>query len=243
MKTNKDRRDVVAPATRTNYGRIAVLAGTGIALALVEFICLPMFLPKLVIYPRTIHGELISPPAETNSTTMAGGSPMRRPPSAWSTSAPSGPRANVNTPETIDGHLEIGFDKLASFQVIVIRQMTDPTKFTTVPKLNRPIPGFIKSLDNREIALKGFMLPLKLENARVTEFLLMRSRSFCCFGIPLQVNEWAHVRMKGEGVNSIMDQPIRVYGTLHVGEIIKNGQMSSIYQMDGEKMDEPTFVQ
>jgi len=45
--------------------------------------------------------------------------------------------------------------------------------------------------------------------------------------------------MKGDGVPSIMDVPLTVYGTLHVGEIIKNGQLSCIYKLDGEKMDEP----
>jgi len=40
-----------------------------------------------------------------------------------------------------------------------------------------------------------------------------------------------------------MDIPLTVYGTLHVGEILKNGQLSSIYQLDGEKMDDPEYFQ
>ncbi len=244
MKKKKNGRDAGSSANRKSYARIVALAGAGIILALTEFLCLPMLMPKPVTFIRVIHGELISPPTETNLTTTAKVPAIQqRPPPAWSISSPGGPRAYVNTPITVNGYLEIGFDKLASFQVFVLHQMTDPVRFTTVPKLNRPIPDSIKSLDNHEVAIKGFMLPLKLENARVSEFLLMRSRSFCCFGIPLRLNEWVHVRMKGDGVKSIMDQPLTVYGTLHVGEIVKNGQMSSIYQLDGEKMDEPTFLQ
>jgi len=125
----------------------------------------------------------------------------------------------------------------------VYHRVVDPVRLTSVPYLSRPIPDSIKSLENHEVAIKGFMLPLKLENGRVRESLLMRSRSFCCFGIPLQPNEWVHVRMKGEGVKSIMDVPLTVYGTLHVGEVVKNGQLSSIYPLDGEKMDEPTYFQ
>ena len=49
--------------------------------------------------------------------------------------------------------------------------------------------------------------------------------------------------MKGNGVKSIMDVPLTVYGTLHVGEFVKNGQMSSIYQMDGEKIETPIDFQ
>jgi hypothetical protein len=49
--------------------------------------------------------------------------------------------------------------------------------------------------------------------------------------------------MAGEGVKCIMDQPLKVYGTLHVGEIMENGRISGLYEMDGEKMDEPTYSQ
>jgi hypothetical protein len=240
MKQKKNGRDAVTPANRKNYARIMALAGAGVVLALTEFLCLPALLPRPVTFPRVIHGELISPPSETNSITAASASPARPAPSSLGMKGPpGGHRANSGPIETVDGHLQVGFDKLADFQVFVLHQVTDPVRLTTVPKLSRPIPDFIKSLDNREVAVQGFMLPLKLENARVTEFLLMRSRSFCCFGIPLNINEWIHVRMKGDGVPSIMDVPLTVYGTLHVGEIIKNGQLSCIYKLDGEKMDEP----
>jgi hypothetical protein len=243
MNRKRNGREAVAPAKRKSYARSVAVAGTGVVLALTEFLCLPALMPKPVTFPRAIHGELISPPAETNSITTAIASPARPARSSVKmTGPPGGHTANFSSNQTVDGYLQIGFDKLADFQVFVLHQVTDPIRFTSVPKLSRPIPDFIKSLDNHEVAVQGFMLPLKFENTRVTEFLLMRSRSFCCFGVPLQINEWIHVRMKGDGVRSIMDVPLTVYGTLHVGEIIKNGQLSCIYKLDGEKMDEPVNV-
>jgi len=241
MKKKENGRDAVTPAHGKNYARIVASTGAGIVLALTEFLCLPALMPKPVNFPRVIHGELISPPSETNSITAASASPAQ--PARFSvgmTGSPGGRRANFNPMETVDGYLPVGFDKLAGFQVSILYQVTDPVRLTSVQRLNRPIPDFIKSLDNRKIVLQGFMLPLKLENARVTEFLIMRSRSLCCYGLPLRINEWVDVRMKGDGVKSIMDVPLTVYGTLHVGEIDKNGRISSIYQLDGEKMDEPT---
>ena len=197
-------------------------------------------MPKPVTIPRLTHGELISPPAETNSMTTASALPAQLPPAfVRMTGPPGGHQTTFGQIKTVDGYLQVGFDKLAGFQVFVLYQVTDPVRLTSVQRLNRPIPDFIKSLDNRKIAIQGFMLPLKLENARATEFLIMKNRSMCCYGIPLRINEWVHVRMKGDGVKSIMDVPLTVYGTLHVGEIDKNGRISSIYQLDGEKMDEP----
>ncbi len=238
-RKNEDQY-AAAPASRKNYARIVALAGAGIVLASTEFLCLPALMPKPVAIPRVIHGELINPPSESNSVAAASvpsASTTRGP--VRLTGPPGGHRSSFSHIETVHGYLQVGWDNLAGFQVFVLHQVIDPVRFTTIPKLSRPIPDFIKSLDNREVSVQGFMLPLKLENARVTEFLLMRSRSFCCFGIPLGINEWIHVRMKGDGVKSIMDQPLTVYGTLHVGEILKNGQLSCIYQLDGEKMDEP----
>jgi len=243
-RKTKKNRDAVAPADKTSYARIVILAAAGIVLAAGEFLCLPVLMPRPASFARIIHGELISPPSATNSVPPAIVKPTQPVRTHTASLGPAAaPKANSDSFETVNGHLQVGFDKLAGFQVFVYHRVVDPVRLTSVPYLSRPIPDSIKSLENHEVAIKGFMLPLKLENGRVREFLLMRSRSFCCFGIPLQLNEWVHVRMKGEGVQSIMDVPLTVYGTLHVGEVVKNGKLSSIYQLDGEKMDEPTYFQ
>jgi hypothetical protein len=240
LKKKNNAGGDATPAHRNNFARIVALAGAGIVLASTEFLCLPSFMPKPLTFSRVIHGELISPPLETNSPTTTSAAPAAPARSfVRMTGPPGGRRANFSPIETVDGYLPVGFDQLAGFQVLVLYQVTDPVRLTSVQKLNRPIPDFIKSLDNRKIAIQGFMLPLKLDKARATEFLIMKNRSMCCYGIPLRINEWVHVRMKGDGVKSIMDVPLTVYGTLHVGEIDKNGRISSIYQLDGEKMDEP----
>ena len=83
------------------------------------------------------------------------------------------------------------------------------------------------------------MLPLKVDDGVVTEMLIMKDQSMCCYGAVPRINDWVSVKMKKGGVKSVMDQAVTLYGKLHVGEMLENGYLIGIYQMDGEKMDEP----
>lgn len=83
------------------------------------------------------------------------------------------------------------------------------------------------------------MLPLKVEGGLITELLIMRDQSMCCYGTVPKINEWVSVKMTGKGVKPIMDQTVTLYGKLHVGEIRENGYLVGIYQMDGEKLTGP----
>jgi hypothetical protein len=83
------------------------------------------------------------------------------------------------------------------------------------------------------------MLPLKVEGGLVTELLVMKDQSMCCFGTVPKINEWVSVKMVSKGVKPIMDQPITLFGKLNVGEMRENGYLVGIYSMDGEKMAGP----
>ena len=97
----------------------------------------------------------------------------------------------------------------------------------------------MKDFGGKRVSLKGFMLPLKVEGGLVTELLIMRDQSMCCYGAVPKINEWVSVKMTGKGVKPIMDQAVTLYGKLHVGEIRENGYLVGIYQMDGEKVAGP----
>jgi len=243
MKRENDRtRQPVASATRRWRG-IIIGRGLTVAVAVVlgPWTGVAEDSPQPSAKAPLVRGELINPPAMTNVTTVFKPPPLIQPtvPPGGLAGAASRSRISDSVIKTNGGYLEITFDRLASFPIYVIHQMVDPVRFTSVPKLSRPVPAFIKSLDNQKVTLTGFMLPLKLDNARVTEFLLMRNRSMCCYGRPLQINEVALVHMKGQGVKSIMDQPITVYGIFHVSEILESEQRDAIYRLDGEKMVGP----
>lgn len=140
-------------------------------------------------------------------------------------------------PEMIDGYEGVSFDKLASFAYEV---PLDPvTNKVELAKLNAQIPARIKSLDKKSVAIRGFMLPLKVENGLVTELLIMRDQSMCCFGTVPKINEWINIRMEGDGVQPIMDQSITLMGQLKVGEVLENDYLVGIYEMEGDKMIGP----
>jgi hypothetical protein len=135
----------------------------------------------------------------------------------------------------------VGFDQLASYAFEVTDDLLeakgDPGELTE--KTNRQIPETIRKLDQQSVAVKGYMLPLKVEQGAVTEFLLMRDQSMCCFGTVPKINEWVSVKTIGKGVKPVMDEPVTIFGRLHVGEMRENGYLVGIYRMDGEKLAGP----
>lgn len=134
--------------------------------------------------------------------------------------------------------MAVTFDKLASFSYAIPE---GPVDTNTVAQAETPqqIPAGIRALNERFISLKGFMLPLKVEKGLVTELLIMRDQSMCCYGTVPKINEWVSVKMVGEGVKPVMDQAVTLFGKLKVGEMYENGYLVGIYALDGERMAGP----
>ena len=133
----------------------------------------------------------------------------------------------------------LGFDRLASFAYEVPDDPITEPKAKEILEKNE-IPESVKKFDKQKIALKGYMLPLKVEDGKITELLILRDQSMCCYGAVPKINEWVSVRMpKGRGVRPVMDVPVTIFGTLKVGEVLENGYLVGIYEMDGERLDGP----
>jgi len=98
------------------------------------------------------------------------------------------------------------------------------------------IPDYVRKLDAQKIAVTGFMLPTKFKDGKVTEFLLMKDQSGCCFGAMPRINEWIIVKMGNGGIPPLMDVPLTLVGQLKVGEVFEEGYLSGIYQLAGEKL-------
>jgi hypothetical protein len=141
------------------------------------------------------------------------------------------------------GYMPVGFDKLSSYTFEMSDDLLAPATNDTsaaTAKTEAQIPAAIKALDKKRVAVQGFMLPLKVEGGVVTEMLIMKDQSMCCYGVVPRINEWISIKMVKDGVKPIMDQPVTLYGTLRVGEMRENGYLVGIYAMDGEKMAAPT---
>ena len=178
--------------------------------------------------------ELEAKPLADEAPTVAAAEP---PPNLVDLVQPIVEASDALLPEVIEGYEGVSFDKLASFAYEV---PLDPvTNKVELAKLNAQIPARIKSLDKKLVAIRGFMLPLKVENGLVTELLIMRDQSMCCFGTVPKINEWINIRMAGDGVQPIMDQSITLMGQLKVGEVLENDYLVGIYEMEGDKMIGP----
>ncbi|MBI5774365.1 MAG: DUF3299 domain-containing protein [Verrucomicrobia bacterium] len=166
--------------------------------------------------------------------------PLEAKPVTPATNAPAPPAPSATSAEARDGDfLVLGFDKLAAFNYDVPDESTNATNKVETAKAPDQIPATIRALDRQRVALKGFMLPLKVEGGLITELLIMRDQSMCCYGSVPKINEWVSVKMTGKGVKPIMDQAVTLYGKLKVGEVRENGYLVGIYEMDGEKMSGP----
>ena len=192
-----------------------------------------------------IQGEPIKPLAQapvTVSANPAGSIPV---PASAAATATAPAVANSPAPQTIHSgdqdYLTVGFDQLASYTFEMSDDLIEAKgdlKALTA-KTNGQIPEKIRGLNEKTVAVKGYMLPLKVEQGAVSEFLLMRDQSMCCFGTVPKINDWVSVKTTGKGVKPVMDEPVTIFGRLHVGEIRENGYLVGIYRMDGEKLAGP----
>ena len=153
--------------------------------------------------------------------------------------------AVTNTPaakvEKIGAYHVVGFDKLSGYNFEVSDDLLAPSTNSAamLQRVDSQIPESIKAYNDKPVALSGFMLPLKVEGGLVTELLIMRDQSMCCYGVQPKINEWVSVKMGKTGVKPVMDQPITMFGKLRVGEMRENGYLVGIYSLDGEKMEAP----
>jgi hypothetical protein len=139
----------------------------------------------------------------------------------------------ITVSDLIGEHMEVTFAKLSNYQYI----FPDVEDGEDVPD---QIPDSVKKLDGEKVAVAGFMLPVTQKAGRVTEFLLLKDQSLCCFGTMPSMNEWIHVILKpGESAPMVWDIPITVFGTLEVGEVFENGVLMTIYRIRYEKLVKP----
>jgi hypothetical protein len=176
-----------------------------------------------------IRGTPIAQRAEKISTNRA-------------TASAPGATATKESASSSTGVVAVGFDKLGGYVFEVtdglLGPITNDVALAAV-KTDAMIPEAVRALNNRAVSVKGFMLPLKVEGGLVTELLIMKDQSMCCYGSTPKINEWVSVKMKSKGVRALMDQPVTLFGTLHVGETRENGYLVGIYRLDGERMEAP----
>jgi hypothetical protein len=267
MKNRKSAKEHKAThgATKTSYMGLTIGGIIAVAFVIMAFKVVPTVSPGKLVQAQLAAGPASSPETKLSVPNVVKGEPIiavvpeKTNSAGVKTAGVSSPlpiSTNGNTfhPLTTNVPVEqtsrekqsqketyepIGFDKLSTYRFDLTKEMVDgqPDPLTASLKISEEIPKKVKAFDGKLVASKGFMLPVKVENGLVYEFLLLKSQSACCYGIMPKINEWINVRLGGHGVKAIMDQPITVYGTLHVGETRENGLLTAIYRIDGEKVE------
>jgi hypothetical protein len=126
----------------------------------------------------------------------------------------------------------------ASFKVLASWRIPDALFKAKPGHVLRFVPGNIRRLDGKEVAVTGFMLPIRIHNKLVTEFMLLRTQNTCCFGIPPELNEVVEVLRIDTPPRVLMDAPITVVGRMHVKERWEGTFLCSIYQLDAVRVVE-----
>jgi len=148
------------------------------------------------------------------------------------------PGLGQTTEPLLPGYLGVGFEKLGAFDFALTDELVKgaPADGASSAPPASQIPEDIRKLDGQRVGIRGFLLPVRMDDGLAVEFLLMRDRSFCCYGAPPKINQWITVRLQGRGVKPVMDQVITVYGTLHVAEMRENGFLVGIYALNADKI-------
>ncbi len=219
------------------------MTGTHRALALIIEVVMQAVLQKALAFLPLAAVAFLCGCSERSESRESTGAEIRGQPISASTPTTNVPARTSNTvaSSTVSGASEytpIGFDKLSSYPFELSDDLLAPVTNTvaSTEKIESQIPRRVKDLDRKRIGLTGFMLPLKVEKGLVTELLIMKDQSMCCYGVQPKINEWVSVKMVSNGVKAVMDQPVTLFGKLHVGEMRENGYLVGIYAMDGEKM-------
>jgi hypothetical protein len=167
-----------------------------------------------------VHGDLIFAPANTSAVATTNS-------------------VSVSPMNAVDGDL-VGFDKLAGFNL----SLTSELEFNTNrpawadAQVNAMIPTNIFTLQNHDVAVTGFMIPMHFKGEKVIEFMLARDPPACCFATMPQIHEWVSVRVKSPGVKPMEYAVVRARGILNVGAERKDGALTSVYRMEAEAVSE-----
>ena len=138
----------------------------------------------------------------------------------------------------VDGHLEAGFEFLGGYEFKLTKAQAAAfaaNDISALSAVNDQIPELVRKLDGQKVLVRGFMLPMKMDGALTTEFLLVANSMLCCYGVVPPMNQWITVKMAKGGLKPQQDVPIEIFGSFRVEPRIENGALSAIYHLEGTK--------
>jgi hypothetical protein len=109
-------------------------------------------------------------------------------------------------------------------------------KQAVAPNPHLKVPKEILALNGKKVAVRGFMLAFDFKERGVTHFAVS-SQDICHYGLSGMPNDWIDVKVtSGKKVRPANFNPVEVFGTLQVGEVVKNGYVESFYRMTADSL-------
>ncbi len=137
------------------------------------------------------------------------------------------------------GYAPVSFMSLSKFPYEV--EWEKHGKSFDLASFAQRVPVKVRQMDGQAAAVEGFMIPTVVnEDNKVTEFLLLPDQMSCCFGKAPEANGWVVVTAP-KGVEIMMDQIIRVTGTMAVEEKWDEEFFVGLYHMACDKITGPAL--
>jgi hypothetical protein len=257
MARRRTKRKQAAEARANRRAVVLTLLGAGIAAILggAIFVLAPKCLTPQAVAAQVMRGEKLSSLVESSATNLPPPpNQVLAPPNVTEAKLPGNDSSGIGlvaAPEvarTVSRTVTIGgddytmltFGQLAGYILRLPLQLLAPDverDFVTATVWAN-IPPAVKRYNEQAVALTGYMLPTKMNEGKVVEFMLLPNTMACCFGKTPRINEIVQVRTTGKGFQHWNDIPIVVAGTFHVGAICNGTRVVGIYRLDCEQIVE-----
>ena len=122
--------------------------------------------------------------------------------------------------------LRVTFAQLAASPLVAPSTSTDHDAW--LKQLSAPI----RAAEGNRVEITGYLLPLKIEQGRTKEFLLMRDQSGCCYGKMPVANEYLVASASSAGIPATLDVPVTIRGTLRIAPLFVDGVLSQFYTLE-----------
>ena len=135
--------------------------------------------------------------------------------------------------------MALGWNTLSGFKYDTYEVLNEVDGGRPFTRSDDVIPPQMKAYHGRQVAVTGFVMPLRLRKGLVTEFLLFKDQASCCFGPAAKMNHYMRVKLTGIGFPPSANLvPDTAYGLLRVGEINVEGYLTGIYELEAQKVVE-----
>jgi hypothetical protein len=136
------------------------------------------------------------------------------------------------SPGAMAGDRGAGAFKEMSFQELNFRAPNEDRTAAEDLRFLEYAPAAIKSLDGQPIRIRGFMIPVEMQEKNLRRCVIVASQMNCCYGQTPRFCEYIVARISRDGVPVRTDEPLAFSGTLHVGDVVEPGGWTSFYTLD-----------